>query len=84
MCSACAVNLLWIFVLVSMKEVWETDSTWYSSVENTRWPSVIAVCLSTAYRAMEIMIRSAEHVILKGLRRCHAEISRHARFVLSG
>ena len=53
--------------VVSMKEVWESDNSWYSSVENTRWPATIAVCLSTAYKIMEIMIRSAEHVIIKGI-----------------
>ncbi len=50
----------------NMKEVWETDSLWNSNVEASRWPSVIAQCLTTASRAADIMMRSAEHVILKG------------------
>ena len=51
---------------MSVKEVWETDGNWFSSLESTRWPSIVALCLSTAFRIMTIMHGAGEHVIVRG------------------
>jgi len=42
------------------------DANWFSRLEDTRWISVVAICLQSALRVVEDLIDKMLTVVIKG------------------
>ena len=50
----------------SRKEMQALDSNWFSRLEDTRWMSIVAICLGKALEVVKDLIDKKLTVVIKG------------------
>lgn len=53
-------------IAASTLETWDSDSTWYSALDGTRWLHIVGDCLQVAFRVADRLLEANESVIIKG------------------
>ena len=57
---------LFLIDAASRKEMQALDSNWFSRLEDTRWMSIVAICLAKALEVVKDLIDKKLTVVIKG------------------
>jgi Myotubularin-like phosphatase domain len=55
-----------VVYLATVVDLWHSDQTWFSSVEDCHWLSIVSQCLTVANKVAEDIDENQQTIILQG------------------